>query len=127
MTQAGGDQVAQLRLVLDRNGRVGATEVRRIQVPVLDGDPAESQTEGVVADPYYQLVHIAMEDGLGILTYDAEPDGDDQCTLTYAQNRAFSNPTSRASPSARRVGARGTHRVEPGRRLVRGVRPGPAP
>lgn len=83
VTQASGNQVAQLRLTPDGRNRVTATEVRRIEIPVLDGDPTESQTEGIVADPYYQIVHIAVEDGLGILTYDAEPAGGNDFTLAY--------------------------------------------
>jgi len=83
VTQASGNHVAQLRLSPDRNGRVTATTVRMIDVPVLDGDPAESQTEGLVADPSYGRVYVAMENGLGVLSYDAEPNGGDDFTLAY--------------------------------------------
>ena len=83
VTQASGNHVAQLRLTPDGHGRVAAATVRMIAVPVLDGDPAESQTEGLVADPVYRRVYVAMENGLGVLSYDAEPDGGDEFTLVY--------------------------------------------
>ena len=83
VTQASGNHVAQLRLGVDRRGRVTAEVVRTIEVPVLDGDPTESQTEGLVADPFYGVFYVAMEDGLGVLEYGAEPADGDDFTLAY--------------------------------------------
>ena len=67
VTQAIGNHVAQLRLGVDRRRRVTAEVVRMIEVPVLDGDPTESQTEGLVADPYYGVVyrHCLVVQSLG--------------------------------------------------------------
>jgi myo-inositol-hexaphosphate 3-phosphohydrolase len=83
VTQSDGNQIAQLELV-PGDGTVDGVVVRRLEAPVPAGaDPADGQTEGVVADPDLGVVHIAMEEGIGILTFDAEPDGGTDFELLY--------------------------------------------
>jgi alkaline phosphatase D len=45
VTPASGNQVAQLELTVDPRGLVGATEVRGLEVPVVDGELEDSQAE----------------------------------------------------------------------------------
>ncbi|MBE7380097.1 MAG: phytase [Leptolyngbya sp. SIO1E4] len=74
VTQADGNLVAQLELV-EENGRVNATVVRTLELPVPTGDPVDSQSEGVVVDQELGLLYVALEDEVGILKFSAEPDG----------------------------------------------------
>lgn len=82
VTQASGNQIAQLEIRANYRDKIVWREARRLEVPV-DGDVEDAQTEGVVADPDLAVVHIAMEDGAGILTFDAEPDGGTDYELLY--------------------------------------------
>ncbi|NEQ96453.1 MAG: phytase, partial [Cyanothece sp. SIO2G6] len=73
VTQADGNQVAQLELS-DDNGAVNAEVVRMIDLPVPTGDAADSQSEGIVADQELGFMYVALEDEVGILKFNAEPD-----------------------------------------------------
>jgi myo-inositol-hexaphosphate 3-phosphohydrolase len=83
VTQASGNQIAQLELTTDRFGRIVVEEVRRLEAPVGDGEVEDAQSEGVVADPDLGIVYVAMEDGAGILTFGAEPDDPTEPELFY--------------------------------------------
>ncbi|MEM8504731.1 MAG: phytase [Cyanobacteria bacterium P01_D01_bin.1] len=76
VTQADGNQVAQLELTED-NGTVGATVVRTLQLPVPTGDLEDSQSEGLVVDQELGLLYVALENEVGILKFSAEPTGGD--------------------------------------------------
>lgn len=76
VTQADGNQVAQLELV-DDNGQVSANVVRVLDLPVPTGEPEDSQSEGIVVDQELGLLYVALEEEVGILKFSAEPDGGD--------------------------------------------------
>ncbi len=76
VTQADGNQVAQLELV-DDGGTVSANVVRVLDLPVPTGDTADSQSEGIVVDQELGLLYVALEEEVGILKFSAEPDGGD--------------------------------------------------
>ncbi|AFZ44822.1 phytase [Halothece sp. PCC 7418] len=78
VTQADGNQVAQLEL-LPQIGpadeiSVDAEVVRVIDLPVPTGDPADSQSEGLVVDEELGFMYVALEEEVGILKFSAEPD-----------------------------------------------------
>ena len=72
VTQADGNQVAQLELV-EENGNISANVVRTIQLPVPTGDATDSQSEGLVVDQELGLLYVALENEVGILRFSAEP------------------------------------------------------
>ena len=81
VTQADGNQVAQLQLRDDGAGKVTAEVVRRITVPAVSDDPADAQSEGIVVDRELGFVYVAVEDGveegIAIVKYAATPEGGD--------------------------------------------------
>jgi myo-inositol-hexaphosphate 3-phosphohydrolase len=74
VAQRAGKFVAQLELTDDGTGRVTATMVRQLELPVPTGDPEDSQAEGMVVDPQLGRVYVGMEN-FGVLRFNAEPDG----------------------------------------------------
>ncbi len=76
VTQADGNQVAQLELV-DDGGRVSANVVRVLDLPVPTGDAADSQSEGIVVDQELGFLYVSLEEQVGILKFSAEPNGGD--------------------------------------------------
>ncbi len=73
VTQAGGDKVAQLKLVDAGAGKVSAELVRTLQLPNPSGlDPEDLQSEGIVVDDVGGFVYVAVEGG-GIYKFDADP------------------------------------------------------
>ncbi|MEO1126669.1 MAG: phytase [Cyanobacteria bacterium J06639_16] len=74
VTQADGNLVAQLELVED-SGKVSASVVRTLELPTPTGDPADSQSEGIVVDQELGFLYVSLEDEVGILKFSAEPDG----------------------------------------------------
>jgi myo-inositol-hexaphosphate 3-phosphohydrolase len=75
VSQNDTDQVAQLQLIAESDGTVTAQEVRRIVVPVPDGEETDAaQVEGMVADRESGYLYIGQEE-YGIFKYPAEPDG----------------------------------------------------
>lgn len=73
VSQADGNQIAQLELLDNGSGQVQATLVQTMTLPVPTGDPEDSQAEGMVVDRELGFLYVAMEDGLGILKFRAEP------------------------------------------------------
>ncbi len=74
VTQADGNQVAQLSLASDGLGGVSAEVVRIIDLPVADGDdPADYQSEGIAVDRETGRVFVTGEEELGLIAFDAEP------------------------------------------------------
>jgi 5'/3'-nucleotidase SurE len=77
VTQADGNQVAQVEL-RDDNGKVSAQVVRTLTLPIPDGgEAADSQSEGIVVDQELGLLYVAIEGEFGILKFSAEPNGGD--------------------------------------------------
>lgn len=91
VTQADGNQVAQLTLS-DDGGLVNAEVVRTIELPVPTGDPADSQSEGIVVDQELGLLYVALENEVGILRFSAEPDGGSDFTLVASIEEDFLVP-----------------------------------
>ena len=77
VTQADGAKVAQLELVDDGDGKVAANIVRLLDLPLVSDDPADSQSEGIVVDRDFGLLYVSLEEEVGVLRFDAEPDGAD--------------------------------------------------
>lgn len=85
VTQADGNQIAQLKLTTSSPADlplIFAEVVRTIQLPVAEGKEAEDyQSEGIVVDQEQGIVYLAVEEELGIVKFDAEPDGSDEITI----------------------------------------------
>ncbi|MGP1381995.1 MAG: phytase [Thainema sp.] len=88
VTQASGNQVAQLELVSYLGPAdqfyVRAEVVRMIDLPVPTGDPVDSQSEGLVVDQEMGLLYVALENEIGILKFLAEPDGGDDYAVVQS-------------------------------------------
>src|SRR6185503_2346220 len=74
VAQRSGKFVAQLELSNDASGKVTATTVRTLEVPVPTGDPEDSQSEDMVVDRFLNRLYVGME-GFGVVRFTAEPDG----------------------------------------------------
>lgn len=91
-TQREGDKVAQLELTDNGAGRVAATLVRTLQLPVPTGDPEDSQSEGSVVDQALGFFYVALEDKVGILKFNAEPDGGNDYTVIHSVDEPYLEP-----------------------------------
>ncbi|GGA23935.1 phytase [Okeania sp. KiyG1] len=81
ISQADGDQIAQLELTTNENGTVSATEVRRLTVPIPDGGELDdAQVEGMVVDRESGVLYVGQEN-FGIWRFDAEVDGSTDGTI----------------------------------------------
>ncbi|MDY7005925.1 MAG: phytase [Cyanobacteriota bacterium] len=81
VSQADGDQIAQLELTSNEDGTVSATEVRRLDVPIPEGGELDdAQVEGMVVDRESGILYVGQEN-FGIWKFDAEVDGSDEGTL----------------------------------------------
>jgi myo-inositol-hexaphosphate 3-phosphohydrolase len=75
VTQAGGGEIAQLRLFEGHDGEISAKVVRTLSLPNPDGvGPEDLQSEGLVIDQTTGQGYVALESG-GIWRFDADPDG----------------------------------------------------
>ncbi|MGK7922689.1 MAG: phytase [Trichodesmium sp.] len=75
ISQADGNQIAQLELTTNEDGTVDATEVRRLTVPIPEGGELDdAQVEGMVVDRELGILYAGQEN-LGIWKFDAEVDG----------------------------------------------------
>lgn len=74
VSQRDGDRIAQLELSDDGNGGVTAQTVRTLPFPIGDGDPEDFQSEGVVIDQELGFLYVSIEDEIGVLKYDADPE-----------------------------------------------------
>ena len=96
VTQADGNQVAQLELLPQvgpaDESYIDAQVVRIINLPVPTGDPTDSQSEGLVVDQELGVLYVALENEVGILKFDAEPDGGSDFNLVQAIEADFLEP-----------------------------------
>ncbi|MBD2108086.1 phytase [Nodosilinea sp. FACHB-13] len=96
VTQASGNQVAQLELLPQVSpadaSYVDARVVRMIDLPVPTGDAADSQSEGLVVDQELGQLYVTLENEVGILKFDAEPDGGSNFTLVQSIDADFLEP-----------------------------------
>lgn len=84
VTQADGDLIRQLELKDNGDGGVKATVVRTLQVPIPeDGELADAQSEAMVVDRQAGHLYVA-EENLGILKFDAAPDGGTDYDLIHS-------------------------------------------
>lgn len=81
VTQANGNQVAQLALSDDGSGGVNATVVRVITLEGGGSVPSDLQAEGIVVDQQLGRLFVVPEKFVGILAYEAEPGGSTTPTL----------------------------------------------
>lgn len=80
VTQADGNRIAQLKLVADGN-RVTYETVRMLELPIGNGDAGDFQAEGITIDRETGIGYVAVENALGLLSFEADPDGSDDFTL----------------------------------------------
>ncbi|MDJ0552975.1 MAG: phytase [Microcoleaceae cyanobacterium MO_207.B10] len=81
ISQADGDQIAQLELTSNADGTVSALEVRRLTVPIPDGGELDdAQVEGMVVDRELGILYAGQEN-FGIWKFEAEADGSTDRTL----------------------------------------------
>jgi 3-phytase/alkaline phosphatase D len=92
VTQADGAQVAQLELTDTGAGQVTATIVRTLQLPTPTGDAEDSQSEGTVVDRDLGFLYVAMEEEVGILKFNAEPDGGDDYMVIHSVDEPYLEP-----------------------------------
>ncbi|MEO1131328.1 MAG: phytase [Cyanobacteria bacterium J06639_1] len=95
VTQADGNQVAQLELLPQETAdglAIDAIVVRTIDLPTPTGDAADSQAEGLVVDRELGLLYVSLEEEVGILKYSAEPDGGDEFSLVQSIDEDFLVP-----------------------------------
>ncbi|MEZ4518668.1 MAG: phytase [Chloroflexota bacterium] len=92
VTQADGNHIAQVELTADGNGLVTGTVVRMLELPVPTGDPADSQSEGIVADRFLGYLYVAMENEVGILRFNAEPDAGNDYTVIHSVDKPYLQP-----------------------------------
>lgn len=88
-SQADGAQVAQLELMDSGDGTVGAEIVRVIDLPVPTGDPEDSQSEGLVVDRETGDLYVALENEVGILKFDADPEASSDFKLAASIDEPF--------------------------------------
>ncbi|MGK7957495.1 MAG: phytase, partial [Crocosphaera sp.] len=74
VSQADGNQIAQLELISDGPGNITAKIVRTLSVPIPDGGEVEdAQVEGMVVDQELGYLYVGQEE-FGIWKFYAEPD-----------------------------------------------------
>ncbi|MBD2069025.1 phytase [Leptolyngbya sp. FACHB-671] len=83
VTQADGNQIAQLELIDNGEGQIDAQIVRVLTVPVPADGEREALTEGAVVDAELGYLYIGQED-VGIYKFSAEPEGGDEGVLIDA-------------------------------------------
>ncbi|MDB9528963.1 phytase [Oscillatoria sp. CS-180] len=96
VTQADGNQVAQLELIPEAGpadeSYIDAKVVRLIDLPVPTGDAEDSQSEGLVVDQELGFLYVALENEVGILKFEAEPNGGSDGELVQAIDTDFFEP-----------------------------------
>ncbi|ACB52843.1 phytase [Crocosphaera subtropica ATCC 51142] len=81
VSQADGDQIAQLKLISDGQGNITAEIVRTLSVPIPDGGEVEdAQVEGMVVDRELGYLYVGQE-GFGIWKFYAEPNSSEIGTI----------------------------------------------
>lgn len=92
VNQADGNLVLQLELIDDGRGHVSAEQVRMIELPVPTGNPEDSQAEGMVVDRELGYLYVALEQEVGILKFDAEPQGSSAGKIVVSVGAPFLLP-----------------------------------
>ncbi len=93
VTQADGNQIAQLEIVADDQGLPTAEVVRTIDLPVEEGDdPADYQSEGIAVDRELGLVYVSVEEEIGLVSFEAEAEAGDELTVVAPIDAPFFTP-----------------------------------
>ncbi len=92
VTQADGNQIVQVEIQPNAAGTVGYEVVRTIELPVGDGDPEDFQSEGIAVDRELGLVYVSVEDEIGLVSFEAEPDAGDDLTVIAPIDAPFFTP-----------------------------------
>ena len=91
VSQADGDQIAQLELFDNGNGQVSATTVRTLTVPIpAGGELDDAQVEGLVVDRERGILYAGQEE-TGIFKFSAEPGSSNTGELIEAVRPEGSN------------------------------------
>ncbi len=81
VSQADGNQIAQLELTSDGQGNVTAEIIRTLSVPIPDGGEVDdAQVEGMVVDRELGYLYVGQEE-FGIWKFYAEPDSSNTGTI----------------------------------------------
>jgi 3-phytase len=81
VSQASGNQIAQIELVAQGKERISAQVVRTFEVPIPDGVELEdAQVEGMVVDRERGILYVGQEQ-FGIYKFSAEPTGSTEPVL----------------------------------------------
>ena len=92
VTQADGASIAQLELI-QKGGRYTFETVRILDLPVPQGeDPADFQSEGIVIDRETGVGYVAVEEELGLLSFEAEANGSDEFKVVAPLDSGFFEP-----------------------------------
>ncbi len=92
VTQADGASIAHLELT-DAGDGVSFDTVRILDLPVPAGEDAEDyQSEGIVIDRETGIGYVGVEDELGLLSFDAEADGDGSFTTVVDIDSGYFTP-----------------------------------
>ncbi len=79
VTQADGNLIAQLELFAAPDGAAAARVVRTLELPVEEGaEPADYQSEGIAVDRELGRVYVSVEEEIGLVAFEAEPDAGDE-------------------------------------------------
>lgn len=82
VTEAGGNNIAQLELQSTESGTITASVVRTIELPITAGDEAaDYQSEAIAVDQEKGIVYLAVENKIGIVKFAAEPNGGNTITV----------------------------------------------
>jgi 3-phytase len=81
VSQASGNQIAQIELVAQGKERINAKVVRTFEVPIPDGlELEDAQVEGMVVDRERGILYVGQEQ-FGIYKFSAEPNGSTEPVL----------------------------------------------
>lgn len=93
VSQHESNQVAQLELVADATGEIGAKLVRTLMLPIPSGGEAAAQIEGMVADHELGYLYVGQEQ-VGIWKFAIEPQSSTRGVLIDAVKPVGSNLTA---------------------------------
>jgi 3-phytase len=84
VSQASGNQIAQIELIAQGKERISAKVVRTFEVPIPDGlEREDAQVEGMVVDRERGILYVGQEQ-FGIYKFSAEPNGSTEPVLVDA-------------------------------------------
>ena len=82
VTEAGGNNIAQLELQSTESGTITASVVRTIELPITaEDEAADYQSEAIAVDQEKGIVYLAVENKIGIVKFAAEPNGGNTITV----------------------------------------------